>query len=74
MMQRNPTRRRCRRTPNFVRQRLGRFPRDKPRRTESAVSPAQERVPRSRGWPAGRLGQPFYGWFAFAFKLHSGRF
>jgi hypothetical protein len=24
---------------------------------------AQKRVPRSRGKPAGRLGQPFYGWF-----------
>jgi len=21
-------------------------------------------VPRSRGWPAGPIGQPFYGWFA----------
>jgi len=29
---------------------------------------AQKRVPRSRGKPAGRLGQPFYGWFTCAAK------
>ncbi len=27
---------------------------------------AQKRVPRSRGQPAGRLGQPFYGWLTCA--------
>ena len=35
---------------------------------------AQKGVPRSRGQPAGRLGQPFYGWCTGDSEFCRGRF
>jgi hypothetical protein len=35
---------------------------------------AKEPMPRSRGKPAGRLDQPFYGWFTSAREIYRGRF
>jgi len=40
----------------------------------SSQNLAQKDVPRSRGQPAGRLGQPFYGWFTGVSLRHRGRF